>query len=1493
MEGLQEWFDSGGGSDWGPDPDSAYDAYSQAQQIQDWFDTGGYQWGDDPQSAYAAFEAANHGDDGGDVGFDETNIQEWFRTGGGNEWGDTPEAAYAAYQQAAAHQASETAAEAIAAAGGDGIGTKDTRWQEEQQLYEQALPQEEQHLPKSPEEILSVYSVPGSESYIDEYRQEQAILNWFNTGEGYNWGEDPASAFAAYQEHYAYKMAKVEAEKEMGAAAIVAHAEEDVAVADPEELHNWFENDGGARYGPDPRSAYVAFRIAEASASGVTPTYSDAAYPTEFPGGEGPAAANSAAAMTDPKLVDQIKDEAHREQAGISAVHVAAATGNAVAVSNALRDSGADVREDAPPEQSRATATDSCGRTPLHFIALAPASTKAADARGSAEVLLQCGADVNAVDADGRSPVHWSGYHGHAKVLELLLDAGATWEQQDQAGRTAMHWACSLDSAAPALEVLAKRCTESGGNIDLRDQDAMTALHWACFHGLPAHCQLLLDAGASPLAPDHEGKSPLHWAAGNKTPACVEILLAKVSSDADRAKLVEMVDAEGRTALHMGTAEGIAAVIASLLAVPDCNPDAQDLTGRPALHFGASLGLVDCVSLLLDHGATPELADSSGGTAMHYAAQHGMIEVIKLLASRSADLVSISDVNGASPAMWAVAAGASTALATLIELGSAIDGVDSSGRSLLHAAAYAGDRKCINQLTAAGADVGVADESGQIALFPAADQGHAEVVQLLLDAGSKHSHQDVEGRCAVHWAAIAGETEAVKVLAAAGADLDVYDQRGETPLHYSAFFGKPDTALSLCDVGASVNVQDYDGISPLHWAALQGHQDIATMLLNHDAYPNFMEANGNKATPLDYAVGNGHEALAQMLADAGAVDYEEMERLAVTLVQATWRGFRARKEYTSLLNAEKAAEKEKQEAAAVLLQSTFRGFAARKAYKAKLSDVKVKEIKRTKSEKLRLETSGRSVKDMMQEELEATAQNLEAQLKLVQKDKAAAESKVHEAKIKATEEMKMRKTQEAKARQERAKDQAIIKKVESNISAREAAKRRKDTEEEQVAAARFAGEQEALKAQRQKQQLDDARKEARLAALNANRSKLEEEVKREKAVEAHQLETQQRIQGVRAEQKRVAAIRRHVSAAIRIQKAWREYSAWKKLDPVRASDLKHELQLAKKNPAARRHVAIMTKAKVKGARRKQASDHRQAAVAVAQLAGLFASPVYNDRHKQLKSLETDGNARSTHPAHRRGKSTVKNVASPRSLGSIWPAIRSEYEGPRKPRRSKPPRPAWQGLYTLSYAEPAKYEHPGGRSLQKGGDSKRYLRRVETQTGSMAELKDRTGTKVDLTAKILGGLSVHETVVLQVAALTIQLWWRRHLARRRRLRTQVVVPDDDVSYVNRVQRENVKALYGLVAHPDGVPEYSPRQVQEGVKPAKRASEPLYVLNSRIGIVEYDAGARLPAVEDATSPGKHQEKQKVRSKPGARRSVSTGLRLPAIIPKRRSPSRSPVK
>ena len=63
--------------------------------------------------------------------------------------------------------------------------------------------------------------------------------------------------------------------------------------------------------------------------------------------------------------------------------------------------------------------------------------------------------------------------------------------------------------------------------------------------------------------------------------------------------------------------------------------------------------------------------------------------------------------------------------------------------------------------------------------------------------------------------------------------------------------------------------KSFQGLSALHWAAQSGHCDATKLLIQYNAFPNLMEFNEDRLTPLDYALQNNHEEVAQYLMETG------------------------------------------------------------------------------------------------------------------------------------------------------------------------------------------------------------------------------------------------------------------------------------------------------------------------------------------------------------------------------------------------------------------------------------------------------------------------------------------------------------------------------------------------------------------------------------------------------------------------------------------------
>jgi len=137
------------------------------------------------------------------------------------------------------------------------------------------------------------------------------------------------------------------------------------------------------------------------------------------------------------------------------------------------------------------------GQTPLHL-----AATKA----DVAKLLLAAGAQINARDAWGWTPLHKAtSVSVGAEAMKFLLARGADVNARDNTGRTPLFEAvvCFEDP------VNAKVLLENGADVNARDEEGNTSLHRAAKVGNTAQVKTLLSKGAAPSVKNSRGLTPL------------------------------------------------------------------------------------------------------------------------------------------------------------------------------------------------------------------------------------------------------------------------------------------------------------------------------------------------------------------------------------------------------------------------------------------------------------------------------------------------------------------------------------------------------------------------------------------------------------------------------------------------------------------------------------------------------------------------------------------------------------------------------------------------------------------------------------------------------------------------------------------------------------------------------------------------------------------------------------------------------------------------
>ena len=214
---------------------------------------------------------------------------------------------------------------------------------------------------------------------------------------------------------------------------------------------------------------------------------------------------------------------------------------------------------------------------------------------------LEAGADLEArTGYEGATPLHWAArVNGNPAVIAALLQAGANLEARDDIGRTPLHMAVGFNELAVIAALL-----QAGADLEARtdrgwtplhvaagfkDPDAMAALdgalspppppgvarYYSPFYGTetigsnenPAVIAALLQAGADLEARTDRGWTPLHAAAGFKDPAVIAALL-KAGAD------LEVRTDEGLSPLHVATSWNDNPAIVAALLEAGANPEA-------------------------------------------------------------------------------------------------------------------------------------------------------------------------------------------------------------------------------------------------------------------------------------------------------------------------------------------------------------------------------------------------------------------------------------------------------------------------------------------------------------------------------------------------------------------------------------------------------------------------------------------------------------------------------------------------------------------------------------------------------------------------------------------------------------------------------------------------------------------------------------------------------------------------------------------------------
>jgi ankyrin repeat protein len=361
--------------------------------------------------------------------------------------------------------------------------------------------------------------------------------------------------------------------------------------------------------------------------------------------------------------------------------------------------------------------------------------------------MVQQGANVEAVNATGETPLFVAVKYNGASTIETLVKAGAAINSRDSLGNSALHAAVRWNNPEAALALI-----DQGIDVNAHALSGKTPLHDAVRLGIVAIESLLIEQGADIEIRDAEGNTPF-----------MEAVMAGYSPAAER-----LVDV-------------------------GADPNTRNSQGNTPLHQAVLSERNDLVNLLLSWGAPIHARNSQGLTPFRIALSHSPSMVSALLTK---DRIQTADDNGASPLHIAIGEGADPAtIRVIIAQGARLSPVDSEGRSPLRLAVDNETWELAKILADAGADpftaAGDGKTPGELVLMKG-----PEAIQAVF-SGKAVNARDSSGNTILHYAARSCDAETIAQLLRLGASKSIRNISAESPADIAKRWNRGDTLSML------------------------------------------------------------------------------------------------------------------------------------------------------------------------------------------------------------------------------------------------------------------------------------------------------------------------------------------------------------------------------------------------------------------------------------------------------------------------------------------------------------------------------------------------------------------------------------------------------------------------------------------------------------------------------------------------------------------------
>lgn len=241
----------------------------------------------------------------------------------------------------------------------------------------------------------------------------------------------------------------------------------------------------------------------------------------------------------------------------------------------------------------------------------------------TAKILIENGANINAVDIEGWSALSYAVNNGDIEIAKLLLENKAKIKDE-----------LLIAIKSPIVESrinIMKLLIDNKANINYTDENGFNPLNIAIESGDMELTKFLITNGANVNSLMQDGVSLIGYAIAQNNMDLLQILIENEANVNYTGG-----DSWANTPLQTASRLGLDNVVRILL-TRNADINAVDMNGNTALHTAALNSQLSVVKLLLEKNPNLDIQNKVGNTALHLAVISGNINIIGELVLKGAN----------------------------------------------------------------------------------------------------------------------------------------------------------------------------------------------------------------------------------------------------------------------------------------------------------------------------------------------------------------------------------------------------------------------------------------------------------------------------------------------------------------------------------------------------------------------------------------------------------------------------------------------------------------------------------------------------------------------------------------------------------------------------------------------------------------------------------------------------------------------------------------